>query len=65
MCSVGLEFVHAEGQTYRQTDRQTKKTKLIVAPRNFEKAPKRVTPPLFSLKSDTVIIQSSRNQFVR
>jgi len=36
---VETELFRADGQIDRQTDRQTEKTKLIGAFRNFEKAP--------------------------
>jgi hypothetical protein len=36
ICSVGIEFFHAD----MWTDVQTEKTMLIVALRNFENAPK-------------------------
>jgi len=41
MYSVGAEFIHADRQTHRRTDRQTDMTKLRVAFRNFVKAPKK------------------------
>jgi hypothetical protein len=37
---VGAELFHADGQTHRQTDRQTELTKLIVTFHNFAKAPR-------------------------
>jgi len=37
---VGAELFLAEGRTDRRTDRQADMTKLIVAFRNFAKAPK-------------------------
>jgi Fe-S-cluster formation regulator IscX/YfhJ len=37
---VGAELFHEGGQADRETDRQTDMTKLIVAFRNFENAPK-------------------------
>jgi len=37
---VGTELFHADRLTYRQTNRQTDMTKLIVAFRNFANAPK-------------------------
>jgi hypothetical protein len=36
---VGAELFHADGQTYWRMDGQTDKTKLIVAFRDFPKAP--------------------------
>jgi hypothetical protein len=38
LCPVVAELLHANGQTYRLTDRQTNMTKLIVAFRNFVNA---------------------------
>ena len=37
---VGTEFFHADRRSYRETDRRTDMTKLIVIFRNFANAPK-------------------------
>ena len=40
ICAMGVELFHGNGQTDRQTDRQTVMRKPIIAFRNFAKAPK-------------------------
>jgi hypothetical protein len=43
ICPLGAELFQAGGRTDGQTDRQTDMTKLLVAIRNFENAPRNNT----------------------
>jgi hypothetical protein len=43
MHPVGVELFHADGQTHRQTDGRTDRTKLIVTFRNFANVPQTAT----------------------
>jgi hypothetical protein len=49
---VGAELFHEDGQTDGRTGGQIDMTKLIVAFRNFAKAPKGLTPPILILIID-------------
>ena len=51
-CTVGAQLFH----TSRQTDRQTDMTKLIVAFRNFENAPKNGNHKMYSLDEYVFIV---------
>ena len=54
---MGSELLQAEGQTDRRTDGRADMTKLIVAFRNFENAPKTVKKYKLELKYNYSVIK--------